>query len=41
MLEEKSIYLVFEYAEHDFLVSAAISTQLTDKGSSRPSCGKP
>lgn len=21
MLEEKSIYLVFEYAEHDFLVS--------------------
>lgn len=26
MLEEKSIYLVFEFAEHDFLVRAAFTT---------------
>lgn len=26
MLEEKSIYLVFEYAEHDFLVRYSSST---------------
>lgn len=25
MLEDKSIYLIFEYAEHDFLVSFCVT----------------
>ena len=50
MLEDKSIYMIFEYAEHDFLVSLRLSifsslceecALFTLKHSTRPPCSLP